>query len=64
MPILCEIPPKGHMAPLSMLLHIRLLASTLGGSSGVELARTQSNRDRGAARPWTARQPRPEAVEI
>ena len=54
MPILCEIPPKGHMAPLSMLLHIRLLASSLGGSSGVELARGRSNGVRAAARRWPA----------
>ena len=52
--ILCEIPPKGHMAPLSMLLHIRLLASRLGGSSGVELARARGNGDRAAARRWPA----------
>ena len=54
MPILCEIPPKGHMAPLSMLLHIRLLASTLGGSSGGELAWPRCIGDRGAARRWAA----------
>ena len=51
---LCEIPPKGQMAPLSMLLHIRLVASSLGGSSGVELARARSNRGRAAARRWPA----------
>ena len=45
-PTLGEISSKGHMAPLSMLLHIRLLASRLGGSSGVELARRGSNGDR------------------
>ena len=62
--ILGEISPKGHMAPLSMLLHIRLLASTLGGSSGVELARARSNGDRRAARCWRAGGPRTEGAKI
>ena len=39
---------------LSMLLHIRLLASTLGGSSGGELAWPRCIGDRGAARRWAA----------
>ena len=43
-----------EMTVLETFLHIRLLVSSLGGSSGVELARGRSNGGRVAARRWPA----------